>query len=348
MGISRNRRTIRGPLLLSDLDPHSLSNTTLRKTNDPKWFLFPIRVAGPYVYGWDDVSGVLAGLLEMHGHFPAYRPWELNWVVAPIRRCGVTRARAIRDVEDDQREKAADGSGSSNAPDRVIMHATDVDLTCISDDDDDDDDMGESSSESESVNSQGEIVVPRRSDVAEKDVSSDGGAPGVDDGGKDVRVRCDGKDASSDGGALGNGGKVVSVGGGTGVLSSFASGFANSAIDPSSSSCITVFGEVSQAVAVLFSDEFTNMSEEDKARVFNSQDEATQCCFSTMSQCFHSAMLSNSRVARKRAKIIEGDTHRMQSSLSAANQEIESLGRDNQALEEVEKQVAELKVLNAN
>lgn len=103
VGISRNHRALRGPLLLTDLDPHSPSNITLRKTNDPKWLVCPIRVVGPYVYGWDDVGGVLPGLPEMHGALPDYRPWELNWTTAPVvRKCRITRAQAIRDAEDAQ------------------------------------------------------------------------------------------------------------------------------------------------------------------------------------------------------------------------------------------------------
>lgn len=47
VGISGYRRSLKGPLLLSDLDPPNANNLTLSNTNDPKWFLVPLRIVGP-------------------------------------------------------------------------------------------------------------------------------------------------------------------------------------------------------------------------------------------------------------------------------------------------------------
>ncbi|XP_026395576.1 uncharacterized protein LOC113287609 [Papaver somniferum] len=49
VGISRSRHSLKGPLLLPDLDP-------------PKLFVVPLRIMGPRIYGWEDLGGVLPQL----------------------------------------------------------------------------------------------------------------------------------------------------------------------------------------------------------------------------------------------------------------------------------------------
>ncbi|XP_026458691.1 uncharacterized protein LOC113359238 [Papaver somniferum] len=126
VGISRSRKPPKGPRLITDLDPSTPSNIMLRKAHDPKWFLVPLRIVGPYIFGLDELGNVLPGIPDMHSHLRAYKPWELKWVPPRSRPSPSPRV-----TEDAKRRRVADGSGPSNTLAVVAEHAMEVDIGAL-------------------------------------------------------------------------------------------------------------------------------------------------------------------------------------------------------------------------